>query len=202
MIPRSLLTIIVFFAILISCKKEKDEPKTSNFSSPEEFIVNPDVNNAKNNSGIYIYYGDNPPALVGEYETDGVVTRTSPELYLAMGLPTESTICLFNQTKSGLISFTERVGNIVVGGSGSYITGEGGNFTIWGESVQTGSIAGLPDDCAITVVIIISGQKLTGGNLSAKSLSVITEIKNCPDLDDYVGSWWMCEGDFYLQGPC
>jgi len=200
----NLFLIILFcFTICISCEKEEEKPKTSNFNSPEEFIENPDVEKAKNNSGINIYYGDNPPPLAGKYITDGRVTKASPELSALISLPINSTTCLYNQTVSGSISFSESVGTISVSGTGGYITGDNGKFSIWGEALQSGSEAGLPNDCSITVVVIMSGQKLSGGDLTAKGLTVITEVKNCSDVDeDITGVWWMWEADFILQGSC
>jgi len=197
------LIILLCFTILLSCEKKEETPKTSNFNSPKEFIENPDVEKAKNNSGIEIYYGENPPPLAGEYITDGSVTKASPELISLVSTPINSTFCLYNQTISGSISFAETLGSIYVTGIGGYITGDNGKFSIWGESIQTGSEAGLPDECTITVVAIMSGQKISGGDLFTKGLSIITEVKNCEDLNEgLVGLWWMWEADFILHGEC
>jgi len=194
------LLFIVF--TVIGCEEPESPPKTSDFDSPEEFIKNPDIKEAEDESGITFYYGDNPPALVGEYSTDGEVTKTSPELVNMISFPINSTFCLYNQTSSGLISFTESIMNIKVGGAGGYITGESGKFTIWGESRQNGEEAGLPDELTITVALIMSGQKLNGGDLIAKGLTVVTEVEGMEDYEELTGIWWMWEAYFFLEGSC
>ena len=89
-----------------------------------------------------------------------------------------------------------------MGGAGGYITGESRKFTIWGESRQNGEEAGLPDELTITVALIMSGQKLNGGDLIAKGLTVVTEVEGMEDYEELTGIWWMWEAYFFLEGSC
>lgn len=206
----ALLSIAIFFA---SCEKDDDgnDPKTSDFDSPGEIIENPDVKEATENSSIEVNKGDDPPALAGEYETNGEITETSSKLSEVEGTSISTVVCLYDQTSNGLISFRETVGEISASGIGGYITGDYGKFTIWGESEQSEE-AGLPEDISITVVILISGQKLSEGDLAAKGVTVFTEVhvsdeseysdEELNQLNDAVGEWYMWEADFNLQGSC
>jgi len=177
--------------------------KDSGFSSPEKFIENPSVSAALRESGMPVYEGDSPPALAGTYLSNGSVTNTSPQLNVLIGAPVQSEFILSKQTESGKIDFEERLGGIRVSGSGGYITGTKGNFTIYLNSNQTGSEAGLPDDVSVTVVLMMSGTKLNNGNLgNVEGISVITKAtsKNSDyDLRSIEGSWWKWKADFYLQ---
>jgi hypothetical protein len=196
--------IAMAFISFESCEKEDDDnkPKTSGFTSAEEYIENPSVIIAKNEAGIEINKGDNPPALAGVYLADGKVTNASYDFYSMVGERINSQITLYSQTNTGKINFKEVVQGITVQASGGYITGENGKFTIYQESIQTGSEAGLPDDLTITVVLIMSGTKLSNGNLSAKGMSVITDIKadakKYPNKDSLKGLWWMWQAEFKL----
>jgi hypothetical protein len=75
-------------------------------------------------------------------------------------------------------------------------------ITIYLESKQSGSEAGLPDDLSMNVVLLMSGTKLTTGNLTAKGISIITEIVTTNTQYNTAaikGAWWMWEADFDLQ---
>jgi len=188
-----------------SCNKNDDpKSKTSGFTTPDEFVQNPSVKDAINESGIEINEGTNPPALAGNYLTNGKVIDASDLLSDEIGSTINTEFDLYNQTTSGKISFQEKVGEISVSGIGGYITGENGKFTIYGESMQSGSEAGLPDDLSMNVVLLMSGTKLSNGNLSPmKGISIITEVntsnKSYGDVKTLEGNWWMWNADFTLQ---
>lgn len=191
--------------LFCACNKDDDankKDKKSNFSEPEEYIENPSVKAAINESGISINEGDNPPPLAGTYLTDGEVTDASYIVNSLVGLPINSEIRLYNQTSSGKIDFQEKISGITAWGSGGYITGDHGKFTIWQESKQSGSEAGLPDDITINVALLMSGVKLNNGDLSAKGISILTEVTTTNSEYD-IGSmeriWWMWDADFNLQ---
>lgn len=212
------LTLILSLIILLSCEKEngslferedenppkeQEQAKTKNFDSPEEYLENPSVKQAVQESNIEVYQGEEPPRLAGNYIADGKISDASSAIYAMVGAKVNSLIVLYNQTSSGKISFREKVGDIIVWGSGGYITGEYLSFTIWQESKQTGEEAGLPDDVAIYVSLIMSGTKDSYGNLEAKGISIITEVKTSNpdyDVDQMVGVWWMWKADFTLEG--
>ncbi len=199
----SAILLAIFF--LVSCEKD-DDPKKENFNSPEEYLENPSVENAMNESNIPIYHGDTPPVLSGVYNVAGSVTDASldirPYLY---GLPINSTITLYNQTASGEIDLKEQAQGITVYGRGGYIIGENGYFSIFQESLQTGEGAGLPSDVSVTVVVIMSGKKYDNGDLTAEGISIITNV-DCSDPEEYnieslEKTWWMWEAYFTLEGP-
>ncbi len=201
LLPITLLFLIIVTACSKSDNTEK-EFKKSNFSEPEEYIENPSVIQAINESGISIHEGENPPPLAGTYFADGEVTDASYALNSLIGLPINSEIRLYNQTTSGKIDFQEKVGGITAWGSGGYITGENGKFTIYQESKQSGSEAGLPNDLTINVALLMSGTKFSNGDLTASGISIITDVTTTNgsyNTEAVEGIWWMWDADFDLQ---
>lgn len=204
---RYLLPIALLFLVLVSaCSKDddtKNEPKKSNFSVPEEYMENPSVAAAINQSGISVNKGDNAPSMEGIYLLDGEVIDASDMVNSLIGMPIISEIKLYNQTTSGEIDFQENYGDLTAGGSGGFITGDNGKFTIWQESRQSGSEAGLPDDLTVNVVLLMSGTRLNNGDLSAKGISIITEVNTINTEYDGIealeGIWWIWDCDFDLQ---
>ena len=147
-----------------------------------------------------MFDGATPPAnLAGQYSVEGVVSNTSDALSNLKGLPVNSTFILSNQTNSGRIDCAEMVGGIKATGSGGYVTGANGNFTIYQESKQSGTEAGLPAGVSITVVLIMSGQQANNGDLTnVKGISIVTEVNN-RDYNTLIGQWWKWVADFYLE---
>lgn len=200
-----LLLLIVF----TSCSKDDESTpkvKTCNFTSAEEFLENPSVKNALNAVGVSVNKGDNPPVLSGEYDVNGYIVKTGKPVTGLTGTRINSQFNLYNQTSLGKISFSESVGNIQVQGSGGFITGQGNKFTIWQESRQNGAEAGLPDGMSVNVVLVMLGNKLSNGDLSAKGISIITNATSSdPDyqIDEEVLSdgelYWMWDADFILD---
>jgi len=176
--------------------------KKNDFESPEEYLENPSVKNAVEDSDFPIYEGNNPPRLAGDYSANGEITSTSPLIESLIGTSINSKITLLNQTASGKIDLKETVGSITVWGSGGYITGENNDFTIWQESSQSGSEAGLPDDVTVYVSLLMSGYKEDDGDLKISGISIITRVVTDNkeyDVDEIEGQWWMYEGTLYLQ---
>ena len=196
----TILTLVVSSIIITGCYKDgNSSSKKSGFSSPEEFIENPSVKNAINESGIPVNYGDTPPALAGTYLVNGNFTDASYELYSFVGTSFQSEVILSKQTNTGKIDYAERIDDYNVKGSGGYITGNNGRFTIYQESRQSGSEAGLPNGISQTVVMMMSGTKSNNGNLtSVKGITIITEISNA-SYTNLVGLWWIWDATFYLQ---
>ena len=173
-----------------------DSPKTRNFDGPEEFLENPDVNDAVDESEIPIYDGDDPPRLAGEYAATGRVvgsgggSSTFTSAYRNARLA--STICLFNQTASGRIDLKEEVSHNVLGAleawaSGGYITGDGDRFTIWQDSRQQDEITlslamvGQPGSVTIStdadVTLIMSGERKPGGGFdNVRGMTTFTRV--------------------------
>jgi len=190
--------------LLPSCVIDDDSEiiKKSEFSEPEEFISNPSITAAVTESGFSINLGENPPPLAGTYLTNGEVVDASTIVNDLIGMPINSEIKLYNQTVSGKIDFQEKLGEITAWGSGGYITGENGKFTIWQESEQSGEEAGLPDDITINVALLMSGTKLNNGDLTAKGISIVTEVVTTNsqyDVESIEKIWWMWDAYFELQ---
>jgi hypothetical protein len=193
---------------VVSCSTDEQESiKPSNYtststgtnnSSPvEEYIQNPSVKKAISESGIEINQGTTPPALAGNYVLDGEVVDASKYFYSTVSAAINSQFNLYNQTASGKISFSETLDGISVSGSGGYITGKNGKFTLYQESQQSGAEAGLPDGVTMTAVFIMSGTKLSNGDVEAKGITIITEGSG--DYDFFVGQWWMWQSTMELQ---
>ena len=195
---------VMLSIFLASCYKDNtSSSKKSGFTAPEEYIDNPSVKKAVNESDIPVYYGDTPPALAGTYISDGSVTNVSSLIYDMMGVPIKSEFILSKQTSSGKIDLEERIGGIKITGSGGYITGANGNFTIYIESRQSGSEAGLPSGVSVTVVMMMSGTKLNNGDLSnVQGLTVFTDASSnnsSYDVSEIIGEWYKWKANFYLQ---
>ncbi len=197
--------LVVMVLLFASCEKESfRESKKDGFDSPEEYLENPSVKNAIDESGMPVYEGDNPPVLSGVYSAEGEVVSASSDASELEGLPLRSTITLYDQTASGKIKIKEEVQGIVVYGAGGYIIGDDGKFSIFEESYQSGEEAGLPSDLSINVVLVMSGKKYSNGNLKAKGISIVTKASSTNsgkyDLEAIENLWWMWEADFYLEG--
>jgi len=194
----TILTFVLSVFVLSGCKK--DDPK---LDSPEAFLKNPYVSDAVNESNIPVNQGNNPPALAGTYSTNGSVTDASDELSSLIGNPIQSVFVLSNQTASGKIDFAESVSGINVSGIGGYITGDNGRFTIYGESKQSGTDAGLPDGISLTVVIMMSGTQSNNGNLTGvQGISIITDAasnNSSYNVAAIKGLWWKYNATFTLQ---
>ena len=203
-----LLAVILFSAGCTKKSGNSDSPfsssKKSNFESPEEFLQNPSVQNAIQESSISINKGDDPPLLAGIYSVNGYVVDVSSAAQELYGSPISSTITLYNQTASGKIDLKEEVSGIVVYGSGGYIIGENGAFSVFQESKQNGEEAGLPSDLSVTVVLIMSGVKNSSGDLRAKGISIVTKATSTSsgkyDLEEIEKIWWMWDAQFTLKG--
>ena len=194
----TILAFVVSILVIASC--EKDDGKNK---GPDEIIKNPSVSSAIDKSDMPVYKGTTPPPLAGTYLSDGEVTDVSSLFNGMIGIPLQSEFILLNQTTSGKIDLEERIDGIKATGSGGYITGANGNFTIYIESKQTGSEAGLPKDVSVTVVMLMSGTKASNGNLiNVEGLTVFTSAKSSNksyDLSAIKGSWYKWEANFYLQ---
>ena len=196
---RVCLALLTAGIIFTGCSKDDPPPKASNFTSPAEIVSNPSVAKALNDAGVSVYDGNTPPLnLAGEYSTDGIVVNSSDGLSEMIGRTFQSTFILSNQSSSGTIDFTEKVQGITAAGSGGYITGKDGNFTIYQESKQSGLEAGLPPGISVTVVLIMSGTKANNGNLTnMKGISIFTEVNN-RSYNLIIGQWWQWAASFYL----
>ena len=191
----TIFTFVLSAFVLTSCYKDDDK-----FSSPDEFIENPSVSSAIRESGVPVYQGGAPPELAGTYSVSGSYTDASYEMEDIIGERIQSVFVLSKQTKSGKIDVEERgYDGTKVSGSGSYITGNNGHFTIYAESVQTGREAGLPNNVSLTVVLMMSGTKASNGNLvDVEGITIITKANNS-EYKEAEGQWWLWEADFYLQ---
>jgi len=120
-----------------------------------------------------------------------------------IGVPIQTIFVLSNQTTSGKIDFAESISGINVSGIGGYITGDNGRFTIYGESEQSGSEAGLPDGVSLTIVVMMSGTQSSNGNLTGmQGISIITDAasnNSSYNVAALKGLWWKWDATFTLQ---
>jgi hypothetical protein len=189
-----LFSIVALGLLTWSCKDEDEK------TSAESFLENPYVNSAIGESGIPVYPGDNPPTLAGTYSTSGSYTAASDELSDIIGETVSSTVVLYNQTASGKIDLEERADGMKVSGSGGYITGDNGRFTIYVESKQSGSEAGLPDNVTATVLLMMSGTQSSTGNLTGvQGITVVTDINKSGYEELKKGWWWKWNATFTLS---
>jgi len=194
----TIFALIISAFVLTGC--QKDDLK---LDSPDAFLKNPYVSDAVNESNIPVNQGNNPPALAGTYSTNGSITDASNELSSLIGTPILSVFVLSNQTTSGKIDFSESVSGINVFGIGGYITGDNGRFTIYGESKQSGTDAGLPNGLSLTVVVMMSGTQSNNGNLTGvQGISIITDAasnNSSYNVAAIKGLWWKWDATFTLQ---
>ena len=192
----TILTFVLSASVFLGCEKEKKD-------GVDLIRENPYVKNAIKEAGFPEYGGNNPPALAGTYLPNGKVTDASNLFSEMIGASLKSVFILSNQTTSGKIDFEERVEGIKVSGCGGYITGDNGAFTIYMESTQTGSEAGLPDDLSLKVVVQMSGKQSNTGNLTGvQGITIIIDAKSnnkAYNLSSIKGLWYKWEADFILQ---
>ena len=200
----SMLSILLLILTLQFCIKVVEPPiKDTDFNEPEEYLENPSVKDAIDESQIPINKGDDPPVLSGDYHVTGEIIDASSTISQLIGISLNSNIKLYNQTNTGKISLVETVGNLTAWATGGYITGANGKFTIWQESEQSGEEAGLPEDLTINVALLISGAKLYDGDLEARGISIITNVETTNkdyNTKNVKGLWWMYDAYFDLQG--
>jgi hypothetical protein len=180
---------LVTTAVLICCFCS-DKPKTRDFNSSEEFMDNPSVQDGIDESGQPVNQGDDPPPIAGKYYAVGsVVDSTHSSL---VGSPIDSSICLYDQTHSGLINYAEVAGDTAITATGNYVTGDFDRFTIWQEA--DAYFYG----CRQHNALIMSGYKLENGDLQVSGLTVVLEAEDCDSLGP--GFWFQTE--FYMTLEC
>ena len=196
---------LVMGAIFSACSKDpkEDEIKTCGFDSPAEYLKNPSVSSALNKTGVPIHPGNTPPDIAGTYLTSGEITDASGILSMMIGLPVRSDFVFFDQTTSNEIEFEERVSGMRAGGSGGFIGGAEERFTVYLESIQSGSEAGLPNGVSVTVVMIMSGTKASNGNITnVEGVTVYTDAASTNssyNVSMLKGVWYKIEGEFLLR---
>ena len=200
------IAVIGVAAAFTSCDDPVEEiSKESGFSNPKEFLANPAVSNAIKATGMNIHNGNNPPILDGTYSAEGEIINASGIFEAFVGSPDEREFILSGQAllgqNLGKLNFHEKHEGVVLWGKGAYITGNGENFTIYIEIKQNGIEFELPDDVSVNVVFLVSGNRSSNGNLTAKWMRIITDITSINEEYDSVefeevGSWYISEGNW------
>ncbi len=197
---------VLFLSINTSCKlfngdDDDNKSKKSDFNGPSEFVDNSSISDAIDESEFNLYFGNNPPSIMGTYKTFGNILHTSSSLssYIGQSLGS-TTFFIFDQTDAGRIKITEQDGDNVAYGTGGYITGDDQYFTLYQEGIQ-GEEAGLPEGVTLYVSFILSGRKSTFGTIEeAEFLNVTTNVVSTnPDYDYSEGEWYMGAGYMNLQ---
>ena len=198
---------VILSTVFTSCDDtvEVVPKKNSGFSNPKEFLANPSVSNAVKASGIKIYDGNKPPILDGNYFAEGKISNAVGfyESFIGLSVGNEFSVsaqALLGQSE-GKLNFHEKDEGVPVWGKGAYITGNNENFTIYLEIKQSGLVLELPDDVLANMVFLVSGNRSSNGDLTAKWMWVITNIAGTTDKYDSmefgdIGSWYMTEGSW------
>ncbi len=185
-----IIALAVSVLVLFGCQEE--QAKTRDFSSPGEYMENPAINNAVDESNMDVNLGSDPPSIAGRYRIDGSVVDSSLPSFI--GTPVGSDGCLYNQTYSGRIDFAELAQDLSATAQGNYVTGSGSQFTIWQEGDASGS------GCVQHNAFLLSGAKLADGDLQGEGLTVVLEASGCGAVT--AGFWYKTNLTMSLECDC
>jgi alpha-tubulin suppressor-like RCC1 family protein len=190
-----ILTLSLMLVISGGCN-DQTTPKISGFETPEEFLENPHVAKAIDESGISIILTNDPPMVDGRYhsETGIVLDSSDPDIIGSTTLPTD--LCFHNQTSSGNIDFAHKSDVNTSTGEGFLITGDGDKFMIWQET----EVEAVESDCHQYKVHLISGTKQENGGLESKALNIVVAATNCGDIT--AGDWFLSKTAWSYECEC
>ena len=184
---------------------------------PDQYLEDPAVRGAIDRSGFPVHRGTNPPPLSGAYRVSGRVVSAAASYEYLLSYLLRSEIRMFNQTAAGRINMSEEFLGTQVSGTGGYITGSGGTFTVWQTAVE--DVVELTrrieptfrwpsqGKCVATVALLMSGRRADDGDLlNVQGLTAAVDLE-CPaagQLSDqltqrWVGSWYKWEAAFRRQ---
>ena len=157
------------------------EPVTTNFGSLDDYLECPSIISAlESNPNFDIEKEDDPPDITGVYNMNGSVTDSSKSSLI--GTVMKSQVTLYDQ-KNTSISMKETLSDGTTAyATGNFIHGEGQYFTIYEEAQET------LNGYTITTAVLMSGKLLSTGNITAETLSVITDVGGYPGASS--GAWW------------
>lgn len=173
-----------------------DSEKSEDFVSPMEFWENSDIERTVIERNFPIYWGSNTNSLEGYYATSAYVSDSN--IQDIVGGTFSTNVCLANQDNNRqTIDYTETIGGVDIAASGSFVTGTNSTFTIWQEVYVDADVLG---GCELHNAAILSGTRLSSGDLELDALTVNLHQYNC---DEYVvPEWYESEGYFMLTGSC
>ena len=172
--------------------------------SPEQYLENPVIRTAIEQSDFPVRRGTSPPQLSGTYDVSGRVVAASTAFQGWRDALIRSTdLRLFNQTAAGAISLRENFLGTSVEATGGYVTGDGAVFTIWQTSRQ--DVERLfrqlapstewpwEEGCVIVVALLMSGRKASNGDLQGvEGLTSYVDTSGCqiPAIRERLANGW------------
>lgn len=172
--------------------------------SPEQYLENPVIRTAIEQSKFPVRRGTIPPQLSGTYDVSGQVVAASTAFQgWREALIRSTDLRLFNQTAAGAISLRENFLGTSVEATGGYVTGDGAVFTIWQTSRQ--DVERLfrqlapstewpwEEGCVIVVALLMSGRKTALGNLQGvEGLTSYVDTSGCqiPAIRERLANGW------------
>jgi len=173
--------------------------------SPEQYLENPVVRTAIEQSDFPVRRGTSPPRLSGTYDVSGRVVAASTAFQGWRDALLRSTdLRLFNQTAAGAISLRENFLGTSVEATGGYVTGDGAVFTIWQTSRQ--DVERLfrqlapstewpwEEGCVIVVALLMSGRKASddGDLQDVEGLTSYVDTSGCqiPAIRERLANGW------------
>ena len=189
--------------------------------SPDQYLENPVVRTAIEQSDFPVRRGTSPPRLSGVYAVSGRIVDTSAAFQEWRNAPVRSTdLRLFNQTAAGAISLRENFLGTSVEATGGYVTGDGAVFTIWQTSRQDvralmrqiSDARDIPsiewpyeEECIIVVALLMSGRRASDGDLQGvEGLTSYVDLVDCPIpaiRARLANGWYKWQADFDLRTP-
>lgn len=182
-------------------------------SRPDQYLENPSVKTAIEQSDFPVHRGTSPPRLSGTYETSGRVVDTSTAFQATRNTLIRSTVRLFNQTAAGAISIRENFLGTSAEATGGYVTGDGAVFTIWQTSRQDvermfrqlapSTEWPWEESCVIVVALLMSGRKASNGDLQGvEGLTSYVDMSGCqiPAIRERLANgWYKWQANFELK---
>jgi hypothetical protein len=183
-----LLSVVVIGALVISCGSDDDKEKTRGFNSPDEFMENSSVASAITESGFQAHQGTAPPDIAGKYEEAVMMTA----------------VCIYNQN-SGTVDYAEKeTGAAPRVVTGSFITGQGDDFTIWQECEWNYNLVCPP----LYTAVLYKGTRQPNEDIEGSRLRVILEVgettddPDCkPGVYDHLQTWRLTADPAACSGP-
>lgn len=149
---RLMILPILMLTIFFSCKKEKDEDAI--VKEKIEIVIPQQYIDTLKGLGMNVFEGSNPPNVEGIYLLDSLILINSNIPGFIVGTAfSDAKINLYNQNTTNFsLTVEQKTSGSLSTSENSVVTGDGDNFTIWGNLTTSNN-----GDTAI-IATIISGQ--------------------------------------------
>lgn len=186
-----------------SAQDEQGQWQANDFNSIADYTDNSLIEAALAQCEMTVEEGFSPPDVSGKYQIAATVIETTVP-GLQIGAQILSTFCFHSQTEDGKIAYAEDAQGITFVGQGSFISGTGSRFTIFGTvDIDMGIFSEDMEDCVQSNANLITGELLQDGDLSISVLTVTVGTEGCPaGFDSLVGVWQRVDGTATLIGAC